>query len=227
MNQLGKCLLTLGLAALLAAPALAQPPGGGRGGRGPGGGNLLQNKGVQEELKLTKEQIDKAKTVSDEIRKKYEDDFKKMREMSQEERMELFKKVGDETNKGLSTVLNDDQQKRYKQIQLQQQSRMMGAGTLLTPDVEKGLKLTDDQKGKIKTIMEDTASAVKDLFEGGGQPGPEMFTKVQAINKEGMEKASATLTDDQKKAWKELLGAPFEVKFEGGPPRRPNPPADK
>jgi Spy/CpxP family protein refolding chaperone len=219
MNHLRKCLLTVGLAALLAAPALAQPPGGGRGGRGPGM-NLLQNKSVQEELKLTKEQIDKSKKVSDDIREKYKDDFQKAREMSQEERQEFFKKVGDETNKELSTILNEDQQKRYKQIQLQAQSRFMGAGVLLSPDVEKGLKLTDDQRGKIKTIVDDVAKELKDLREGGGQPGPESFQKMQAVNKEGMEKASATLTDDQKKAWKDLQGAPFEMKFDG-PPRRP------
>jgi Spy/CpxP family protein refolding chaperone len=221
MNHLGKCLLTVGLAALLAAPALAQPPGGGRGGRGPGM-NLLQNKSVQEELKLTKEQIDKSKKVSDDIRAKYDEDFKKAREMSQEERQEFFKKVGDETNKELSTILSADQQKRYKQIQLQTQSRFMGAGVLLSPDVEKGIKLTDEQKGKIKTIVDDAAKEVKDLRESGGQPGPEFFQKIQAVNKEGMEKASATLTEDQKKAWKEMLGAAFEIKIEGGPPRRPN-----
>jgi Spy/CpxP family protein refolding chaperone len=220
MNQLGKCLLTVGLSALLAAPALAQPPGGGR--RGPGGGmNLLQNKGVQEELKLTAEQIEKSKKVSEDIREKYKDDFQKAREMSQEERQEFFKKVGDETNKELAKVLNADQQKRYKQIQLQQMSRFTGANIFLTPDVEKDLKLTDDQKGKIKTIVEDANKELKDLRESGGQPGPEFFQKMQAVTKEGMEKASATLTDDQKKAWKELQGAPFEVKFEGGPPRRP------
>jgi Spy/CpxP family protein refolding chaperone len=220
MNYLGKCLLTVGLAALLAAPAFAQPPGGGRRGPGGGGMNLLQNKSVQEELKLTAEQIDKSKKVSEDIREKYKDDFPKVREMSQEERQEFFKKVGDETNKALATVLNADQQKRYKQIQLQQMSRFTGANILLTPDVEKGLKLTDDQKGKIKTIVEDINKEMKELRESGGQPGPETFQKMQAINKEGMEKASATLTDDQKKAWKELQGAPFEVKMEG-PPRRP------
>ncbi len=222
MKLLCKCLLTVGLAALLAAPALAQ---GRRGGRGPGGFNLLENKSVQEELKLTKEQIDKSKALAEEVRKTHDEDFKKIREMSDEDRRDLMKKVNDETMKGLAGILKEDQLKRYKQIQLQQQSRM-GPNVLLNPDVEKELKLTDDQKSKIKTIAEDTQKEARALREGGGQPGPETFQKMQAISKEGMEKASATLTDDQKKTWKSLTGEPFEMKFDG-PPRRQANPGDK
>lgn len=42
--------------------------------------------------------------------------------------------------------------------------------------------------------------------------------KLQALRKEALEKVVASLTDDQKKSWKELTGEPFEIKFE----RRPN-----
>jgi len=182
-----------------------------------GGMNLLENKSVQEELKLTKEQVDKSKALTEGVRKKHEDDFAKIRDMSQEERQAFMKTINDETLKGLAGILKEDQLKRYKQIQLQGQARMMGPSALLNPDVEKGLKLTDDQIGKIKTIAEDVQKELRDLRESG-QFGPETFQKMGTINKEGMEKASATLTADQKKAWKDLTGEPFEIKIEA--PRR-------
>jgi hypothetical protein len=41
--------------------------------------------------------------------------------------------------------------------------------------------------------------------------------KMTALRKERLDKALATLTDDQKKTWKELTGEPYEVKFEPRP----------
>lgn len=226
MRTFSRTLMALAIAGLFGIPALAQPPGGGGGPRGPRGGgmNLLDNKSVQEELKLSKEQIDKSKAAHEEIRKKHDEDFKKAREMSDEERRELFKKVNDENMKAISGILNEDQLKRYKQIQLQQSTRFMGPGTLLQDDVQKTLKLTDDQIAKIKTISEDVQKEMRELREGGFKP--ENFQKMQALSKDGLDKASATLTDDQKKSWKDMLGSAFEVKFDF-PPRRQPPPQDK
>jgi len=43
-----------------------------------------------------------------------------------------------------------------------------------------------------------------------------MQKKMAALNKETMEKVSGVLTDDQKKAWKDLTGEPFEFKPDPG-----------
>jgi hypothetical protein len=58
--------------------------------------------------------------------------------------------------------------------------------------------------------------------------------RVAALRKETMETATAVLTDDQKKAWKDLTGEPFEVKREpprggprGGPGEKPRRNQDK
>ena len=41
--------------------------------------------------------------------------------------------------------------------------------------------------------------------------------KMAELRKETLEKAAAKLNDEQQKTWKELIGAPFEVKFEPRP----------
>src|SRR5271157_4008098 len=75
MRTLSKTIVALGLAALMAGPALAQQGrgGGGRGGFGGGGGigMLLSNASVQQELKLDATQIEKAKEVADKAREKF------------------------------------------------------------------------------------------------------------------------------------------------------------
>jgi Spy/CpxP family protein refolding chaperone len=65
MRSACRAMVALGLAALQAGPALAQPGGGARLARPTYWGNtVLQNKSVQEELKLTADQIDKIREIS-------------------------------------------------------------------------------------------------------------------------------------------------------------------
>ena len=83
-----KMLLVLGVAVLLAVPALAQPPrgGGGRGDMGGGAAMLLLSKGVQDELKLTVDQVEKARDAVAKIQEKHKDDLKGLGARSGERR---------------------------------------------------------------------------------------------------------------------------------------------
>jgi len=221
MRTLVRFGVVFGIAALLAnaAPVQAQQGGGGgRGGRGgPGGGgagNLLQNEVVQKELKLDKDQIDKVKQIATDIREKHQDDFAGLRDLSQEERgekmRELMKKVGEETTKALADVFKPEQLARYKQLQLQ----VRGVQAFTEADVQKDLKLTDEQKDKIKTINADYDKDMADLRAAGDFQA--MRTKVPAMRKEAMEKAVAVLTDEQKESWKSMTGKIIDIPMGGG-----------
>ncbi len=203
MRSVCKSMLVLGLALLLAGPALAQR-GQGRGGFGGGFGGpgfLLQNPGVQKELKLSDDQVKQITQTTESIRDKHRDEFEALGKL----------------------------EGRLKEITLQQE----GARAFNDPEAQKALNLTDDQKEKIKTINEDAAKEMGDLFPprgrrggggGGAPPDPgafkERMTKMAAMRKETLDKVTSVLTDDQKKTWKDMTGAHFEVKFEfppGGP----------
>jgi len=206
----------MGLIVCLGGLAQSQQKGKGRGFGFGGGGpaQLLNNKSVQTELKMTDEQITKAKDLAKEINDKHKDDFAAARAIEdREERGQkmqaLNKTVTEEVMKGLPDVLNPDQVKRFKQITVQTQ----GVRAFSDETVQKELKLTDDQKDKIKTINDDMRQEMQSVFSGGGDP-QENRKKMQTLQKETMEKVSAVLTDDQKKTWKEMTGEPFEVKFE-------------
>jgi Spy/CpxP family protein refolding chaperone len=211
MRNLNRVVLTLGVAVLLACPAPAQQRQ--RGGFGFGGlGFLVQNEGVQKELKLDKEQIDKAKDAVQKVREKHQDEFAKLRDLGREEAFEkmqaINKTVTQETVKALEDILKPEQLKRLKQIELQQR----GYVAFSDPEVQKSLKLTDEQKGKIKTIVEDAGKEMRELFQGGDFQAAQK--KMPALRKETMDKVSAILKDDQKQAWKDMTGQPFEVRFE-------------
>jgi len=203
-------LLAVGLAALLAGPAPAQP---GRGFGGPG--MLLRNKSVQEELKLDKDQIDKAGEALKKLGDDHKDDIAKLRDQntSQEDKDAIRKKLAEETEKIEKDVLKPEQIKRLKQIQLQ----MRGVGAFQEEDVQKELKLTAEQKDDIKTIAGDVQKQVDDIRKETGRDFskfPDMMKKTREVNKDGLEKVNKVLNDDQKKNWKEMPREPFEVKFE-------------
>ena len=68
--------IAFGIAALLAAPVVAQP----RGGFFFGPGRLLANKSVQEELKLDKGQVEKATAAARKAREDMSDELGKLRD---------------------------------------------------------------------------------------------------------------------------------------------------
>ena len=216
MYRLSKVCLTLSLMFVLAQTVSAQPPQGrpgrggpgGRGGFGPAG--LLQNEGVQKELKLTDDQIKKVQDVAKDIREKHKDDFDKVRSLDQAERrekmQELTKTVSEETTKALADVLKPEQQKRLKQLTLQRE----GTRAFSNAEVQMALKLTDEQKDKIKTISSDSEKEMRELFQNAGGDRQEAGKKMQALHKETQDKVMSVLTEDQKKSWKDLTGEPFE-----------------
>jgi hypothetical protein len=213
---------------LVVVAATAQAQRGGFGGGTQSAYQLLANKSVQEELKLTDDQKSKVKEVTDKIFAEAKEKgfggggFKNFKDMSQEEREKAFAKIA-ETNKAtnekamkeLGPVLKEEQLKRLKQIEVQQ----MRMGAFTDAETGKALAITDAQKEKIKVIADETSKDTREIqtaifskemdAKDGGK-------KMEAIRKDGMDKVLAILTDDQKAKYKALVGEPFEYRPEFG-----------
>lgn len=240
MRTLGRMALTVGLVAVLAGTASAQRQRGGQGRGGFGGGGvgfLISNEAVQKELKMDKDQADKATEAVKKVREKHADDFSKLRDVPQDERrakmQELGKEVNEETLKAVGEVLKPEQLTRLKQIELQRAS----FAAFTRPDVQEALKLTTEQKEKVKTITDEANKDIRALRGAGGQgrgqggaggagrgQGRGGFgannEKITAIRKEADGKIVALLTDDQKKTWKGMTGDAFEVPFTRPAPKK-------
>jgi Spy/CpxP family protein refolding chaperone len=221
MKMYRTMVLAFGVAALMAAPTWAQQQkgrGGGRFGGGFGGGAvLLSNKSVQKELKVTDEQAEKLNTFAREAMEKQREQFQGLGDLSQDERrekmQELAKTRAAELRKGMDEILKPEQIKRFEEIQLQQ----AGASAFLTPRVQEGLKLTDEQKTRLREISEEANQAMRDAFQGAQTDREGARKKFADTRRQANEKAMGVLTDEQKKAWKEMTGEPFEITFEPRP----------
>jgi Spy/CpxP family protein refolding chaperone len=203
MRRLIVLALVLGVFALVAGPALTQPPRGGMGG-GATGAMLLGQKAVQEELKLTEDQIAK-------VREFGQKQAEKMKELfgggDREKMAEAMKAAAAEGEKMVKELLKEDQAKRLKEIQLQ----VRGFQAFADEEIQKTLKITDEQKDKLKAIGEELAKDRKELFAGGGFGNPETQKKMQALNKEANDKATALLTAEQKAELEKLSGKAFDT----------------
>jgi Spy/CpxP family protein refolding chaperone len=217
MRMMGRLFLTLAAVFAMAVTAEAQGPGRGFGMGGFGGGGYLLagNKSVQEELKLTPEQAEKASKLATDLRAKIRE---KLEEIDEDERREkapaVFREINEEAKSAVKGILSTEQLARLEQISLQQR----GLEAFADAHVQATLKLTDDQKSKLKEIEQGVHTQMTEAREGFQSDREGTMKKMATIRKEAHEKATALLTDDQKKSWKELTGAPFEIKFEG---RRP------
>jgi Spy/CpxP family protein refolding chaperone len=213
MRKLIKLGLAGGLAVTLASLTYVLAQGFG----GFGASGLVRNPSVQKELKLTDEQVAKVAEVVKQVDAKHGEEFKAARDIAdQQQRREKFgelqKTVSAEVLKDLTGVLQPDQLKRLKQIELQ----VRGTRAFQEADVQKELNLTDDQKDKLKTISEDAGKEMQEIRKSSQGNFQEAGKKIRAAQKEALEKAVAVLTPDQKKSWKEMTGEPFEIKFEPG-----------
>ena len=211
------------LSGAITVVVLAQQPRGGGMGAGmmANPGMLLANKTVQEDLKLTEDQIAKVKDLG----QKRGEAYNGFKEMSKEERQDAMKKINEETERVVKE-LKPEQTARLKQIQLQQ----VGVIVFTSEDLAKNLGLADeakkitlsaDQKEKLKEITDQAAKDGMEMFKSGGF-GPDTMKKVQALRKETAEKSVNVLTGEQKKTWTEMTGKPLEIQFQfgGGRPNK-------
>jgi hypothetical protein len=112
-----------------------------------------------------------------------------------------LKKVDEAIQKALASSLDPDQMKRLNQISLQ----LRGVRAFTDARIQDELKMSSEQKGKIKEIVEASAKELE------GLKGREGFQKAAAVRKETMEKVTGVLTAEQRKQWQEMTGAEFRM----------------
>jgi hypothetical protein len=183
------------------------------GGGGPLG--LLTRKDVQEDLKMSEDQVSKVKELSD----KQREAMAELKDLSKEERQDKMKEMGKANDKALAQILKPEQQKRLKQLRFQQ----FGTNAIATnAEVADGLGLTGDQREKLKGITDDMRKEVQELRDSGAPP-EEMQKKMAELRKSSGDKIMGLLTDEQKAKWKEMQGEPFKGDLRGGGRRGPGP----
>ena len=199
----------LAICLLVGNAAYAQGRGG-RGGFQMGGPNMLMFEQVQKELKITDEQKAKITQAFEAARPPQGTNFQNL---TDEERAEMRKK-GEEAGKTAIATLTPEQSDRFKQMQLWVQ----GSRALVdNADLAKELKLTDDQKGAVKTIVDESDKKIGELMRNSFQQVASDEDRAKAreqmatMRNETDAECMAVLTDAQQATLTKLKGPKFQL----------------
>jgi Spy/CpxP family protein refolding chaperone len=206
---------------------------------------FLDSDHVQKDLKLTPEQKDKIKAINDEFRANRRKQIEALRGATPEDRRarmaELIAKAREsrvEYQKKIDAVLLPEQRNRLGQLSLYLRGPL---AALVDEQVANALKLTDEQKKRIKAIEEATGekvrSALKDHREQHTAAQGDLEAKASELRDQAVEQALGVLTPEQKESFEKMKAKdvpverprlwPFRrAKPPASPPEKP-PPADK
>jgi hypothetical protein len=193
--------------------APGQPQGRGPVRGGPNAVVMLRHKAVQEELKLTKDQLDQLKALMTGMRDK-------MLELVENGERDKVPAVVKGQEKGLTKILTAGQYKRLQEVVLQ----VHGLWALTEPDTARKLKVTPGQMKKLRELQAETEKQMKNLPEGAATR-TEVQKKMDELHRAANDKGLLLLTDEQRARWKALTGEPFKGEIKrvtpGGPRGRP------
>jgi Spy/CpxP family protein refolding chaperone len=207
-----KLILTAVMAGLVCLPVFAQFPFGGMMGRGGDGNMMLSSKDVQKELKLTEEQVKTITSAQEEM-------TKAMRAAFQDGDREAIQKAREEQTKALTKLregFTPEQKKRFFQLEVQSAAKGNQPAIFSREDVQKLMKFTSEQKEKVKAALSELEKDVKEVFEdaqGDREKMQAAMKKLPGLGKDTFDKIAKSLSDEQKKTWKEIQGEEFKGEF--------------
>jgi hypothetical protein len=171
---------------------------------------LLLEKNVQDDLRLSAEQKAQLKSSEEKTQAAVEkviDDLAAGGDAGKGQRE--INRINEGANRVLRKVKGDlspEQLKRWKQIELQ-------AAELAAFDmheIQKELRLSDEQKMRIRSAQQSLQHKVKRIFQDGDDVKV-AFKQLAAARKEAMRQAVSTLDNDQKKTWQKMTGPLLEL----------------
>ena len=165
---------------------------------------------AQEDLKLSDEQKEKVDQHLKELLPDVMQFFQKIDGLEGAEREKELKTyrpmMQEKLTEALKDTLKEDQRKRLRQLGLQQE----GVFALMHGDsnIGKDLKITDEQRKRFMTVIQDMQKKIEPLAKeakSGGDPQA-IWPKMMKVRGEHEARIVNLLTDSQKKQWREMVG---------------------
>lgn len=162
---------------------------------------LVYRPEVQRELKLTEEQKTRLQQPGQEELRKVCDFFRGLRSVPKTEWTKQSTEFCAAQQQKLAGVLDAGQQKRLRQIALQQE----GFFAVARPEVASELKLTPKQTARVQAILREFGEWYRSA------PKEEMVQRLQERQRQATDAIAGVLMDEQRKQWELLIGERFSL----------------
>ncbi|MCS7047514.1 MAG: protein kinase, partial [Gemmataceae bacterium] len=175
---------------------------------------LLAQKSVLDDLNVRGKQRAKVAELTARFAKQWADAREDISRVPPAERSRLALERARKNDADVNAVLSPAQQERLRQIALQ----LEGPSAFYQPEVIAALRLTHEQRERIRTVHEETSfewfKTIREIKEAG-IPLPTLDPGVRPVTK----RILAELTEEQRQRWAELIGRPFTGRLTqfGGP----------
>ena len=182
---------------------------------------LLRMEKVQQELKLSEEQVDKLRQIGEKLRAEMGEQWAGLREIEDRQQRrakmtELGNQLDEKVRAQVREVLAREQMMRLYQIRLQVRGAVYGLNNRF---VAGRLNLTDEQKQKAAELQKATQeqvsaamSGLRDLSQEQRRAKmAELREQLRKIRDEANEKALGLLTGEQKEAFEKMKGEKIEL----------------
>lgn len=180
--------------------------------------SLIRNPAVQQDLKVTPDQHEAIRKVTDPLDLVY---FRVRSMPGQAGQQGVFELVAN-LQAGLAKVLTPAQQARLDQIA----HRVEGTGMLVRSDIANHLQLNNGQIEKIKEILQSTAEKLQSMQQEAAKDqsaAASLSQKVNAARKDEVDKVWALLSTEQQRGWVDLVGEQFDLsQIKPGPFKAPD-----
>jgi hypothetical protein len=184
---------------------------------------LLEQETVLDDLRLSPEQRDRVSSLSKHLEEQRRELFRDFGRLTGEERSERFLQQARAEQAAIVEVLSDEKLTRFRQIAIQSQ----GVAAFREPDIAAELKLSAQQRERIRTIENEMFSPFRPSERSGDGPSrktPEEIRRAVAEQlKAALAQIEALLTPEQAARWHTMIGEPLEGAIFLGP-RGPRPP---
>ncbi|MDW8051920.1 MAG: Spy/CpxP family protein refolding chaperone [Armatimonadota bacterium] len=179
---------------------------GGRMGRWGMAAMLLERADVQRELNLTEQQKAQLRQMREALRAAREE-LRNLPPEERRQRMQELRQKYDPVN-----VLTEAQRKRLRELELQ----AMGPMAFLNPEVADALKLTQEQRARLRAIANEFFNQMRQQFQAGGFGQGQVAQQLRQAREQVEQRMLQVLTPQQLQQWQQMQGKPFQ--FEGGRP---------
>lgn len=172
---------------------------------------LLRQKSVQQELKITDVNGKKIHDFASEQWKK----AREIHKLPADQQTPKYDELTRENEKFLGNLLTPDQRKRLDQISLQVGGLLMAE----RPDISAALKLTSDQKTKLKELHKEAhKEALAILNDTKDEATKE--AEIKKLHETNNKRLMDLLTPEQKQTLKTLSGPEFKGEFHFNSPKQ-------
>jgi len=187
------------------------------GNTGPGGYSQtpwFSNQGVRNQLKLQPEQFQKLEKSYMDYYGKYKSSLGSLDKLNEQERTQklndLSSSFGSNVMKSAEGTLTPEQMQRFRQLDIQYR----GYDALNDPDIQRKLKLTDEQREQLRKYGRQYNEQMNSIYKDNNR---EAATKrYNDLRRQSSDRINSTLTEEQRRAWRDITGDPynFEPTFE-------------